>query len=224
MKNKSHCVNLQVCKVFPCDSAGKESTWNTGDLGSIPGLGRSPGEGKGYTHSSILAWRIPWTVQSMGSQRVRHDWATFTFVARSELRPAHRDPSGDRGCRREYRESFRLQKSWEESRESSSTLAPIPLLIAFYVSAVRVVIMLQSLSHVRPFVTPWTIAARLLCPWDFLGKNTGVGCHFLLQGIFPTQWLNLHLLRCQADSLPLSHLRSPHLLWLHNQSWCIIIN
>ena len=26
--------------------------------------------------------------------------------------------------------------------------------------------------------------ARLLCPWDFLGKNTGVGCHFLLQGIF----------------------------------------
>ena len=29
-------------------------------------------------HSSILAWRIPWTVQSMGSQRVRHDWVTFT--------------------------------------------------------------------------------------------------------------------------------------------------
>ena len=71
--------------------------------------------------------------------------------------------------------------------ESSSTLAPIPLLIAFYVSAVRVVIVLQSLSHVRPFVTPWTVAARLLCPWDFLGKNTGVGCHFLLRGIFPTQ-------------------------------------
>ena len=33
---------------FPCDSAGKESTCNVGDLGSIPGLGRSPGEGKGY--------------------------------------------------------------------------------------------------------------------------------------------------------------------------------
>ena len=33
---------------FPCDSAGKESTSNVGDLGSIPGLGRSPGEGKGY--------------------------------------------------------------------------------------------------------------------------------------------------------------------------------
>ena len=33
---------------FPCGSAGKESTGNVGDLGSIPGLGRSPGEGKGY--------------------------------------------------------------------------------------------------------------------------------------------------------------------------------
>ena len=35
---------------------------------------------------------------------------------------------------------------------------------------------------------------RLLRPWDFPGKNTGVGCYFLLQRIFPTQGLNLHLL------------------------------
>ena len=33
--------------------------------------------------------------------------------------------------------------------------------------------------------------ASLLCPWDFPGKNTGVGCHFLFQGIFPTQGLNM---------------------------------
>ena len=46
--------------------------------------------------------------------------------------------------------------------------------------------------------------ARLLCPWDFSGKNTGVGCHFLLQGIFPTQGSTPCLLRWQADSLPLS--------------------
>ena len=46
---------------FPDGSAGKESTCNTGDLGSIPGLGRPPGEGES-THSCILAWRIPWTV------------------------------------------------------------------------------------------------------------------------------------------------------------------
>ena len=45
--------------------------------------------------------------------------------------------------------------------------------------------------------------ARLLCLWNFPGKNTGVGCHFLLQGIFPTQGLNPHLLSLlhwQADS------------------------
>ena len=45
-----------------------------------------------------------------------------------------------------------------------------------------------------------------LCPWDSPGKNTGVGCHFLLQGIFPTQGSNLclvHLLHWQEDSLPL---------------------
>ena len=47
---------------FPCVSdCKKKSTCNAGDLGLIPGLGRSPGEGKA-THSSILAWRIPWTV------------------------------------------------------------------------------------------------------------------------------------------------------------------
>ena len=57
---------------FPCGSAGKESARNAGDLGSIPGLGRSPVKGKA-THSSILAWRISWTVSSMGSQRVRHN-------------------------------------------------------------------------------------------------------------------------------------------------------
>ena len=46
-------------------------------------------------------------------------------------------------------------------------------------------------------------------PWNFPGKNTGVCCHCLLQGIFPTQGLNPHLLRWQADSLPLYHLGSP---------------
>ena len=38
---------------------------------------------------------------------------------------------------------------------------------------------------------------RPLCPWNSPGKKTGVGCHSLLQGIFPTQGLNLGLLHCQ---------------------------
>ena len=48
--------------------------------------------------------------------------------------------------------------------------------------------------------------ARLLCPWNFPGKNIGMRCHALLQGIFQTQGSNLHLLcllHWQAGSLPL---------------------
>ena len=77
------------------------------------------------THSSVLAWRIPGTVEpgglpSMGSHSVRHDWSDLVAAA----------------------------------------------------------------------------AEASLCPWNFSGKNTGMGCHFLLQGIFPTQGLNPWLLHC----------------------------
>ena len=62
---------------FPGGSDGKASACNAGDLGSVPGSGRSPGEENG-SHSSILAWKIPWTeepggLQSMGLQKVGHD-------------------------------------------------------------------------------------------------------------------------------------------------------
>ena len=52
--------------------------------------------------------------------------------------------------------------------------------------------------------------AKLLCPWDSPGKNTGVGCHFLLQGIFLTQGSNLCLLHYQVDSYPLAPSGKPH--------------
>ena len=47
--------------------------------------------------------------------------------------------------------------------------------------------------------------ARLLCPWDFPVRNTGVGCHFLLQEIFPTQGLNPGLPHCRQMLYHLSH-------------------
>ena len=53
-------------------------------------------------------------------------------------------------------------------------------------------------------------SSRLLYAWDFPGKNTGQVCHFLLQGIFPAQGLNLSLQHLQADSLPRSTRKGPH--------------
>ena len=64
------------------------------------------------------------------------------------------------------------------------------------------VCMLRHFSCVWLFVTLWTIyPARLLCPWESPGKNTRVGFHALLLGIFPTQGSNPHL-------LPLLHWRT----------------
>ena len=51
--------------------------------------------------------------------------------------------------------------------------------------------------------------ARLLCPWNYPGKNTGVGSHSLLQGIFATQGLNPGLLRCRWILYCLHHQGSP---------------
>ena len=49
------------------------------------------------------------------------------------------------------------------------------------------------LSCVQLFGTPWNVTCRLLCPWNFPGKNTRAGCHFHHQGIFPTEGSNLCL-------------------------------
>ena len=56
-------------------------------------------------------------------------------------------------------------------------------------------------SSVMPF--------RLLCPWDFPGKNTGVGCNFLLQGIFPIQGLKPGLRPCRQILYHLSYREDP---------------
>ena len=85
-KKKNRWLTLfQKCSCLwnpasPGGSDSKESACNMGGLGSVPGLGGSPGEGNGNP-LWYLAWRIPWTeepgrVQFMGSQRVRHNGVT----------------------------------------------------------------------------------------------------------------------------------------------------
>ena len=68
------------------------------------------------------------------------------------------------------------------------------------------------------FVTLWTVAHQAPCLWSFLGKNTGVGCHFLLQGIFPSQELNLGLLLCRQILYQLSYKGSPFSSMIHSNA------
>ena len=74
--------NPKDSKGFPCGSDGKESTCNVENPGSIPGPTKSPGEGNGYPfqYSCLGNFmdRGACELQSLRSQRVRHDWVTNT--------------------------------------------------------------------------------------------------------------------------------------------------
>ena len=76
IQNSSHCFRFGL----PRWRTGKESTCQSRRRRFDPWVRKIPLEQEMAAHSSILAWRIPWTerpgrLQSMGSQRVRHDWA-----------------------------------------------------------------------------------------------------------------------------------------------------
>ena len=124
------------------------------------------------THSSILAWRIPWTeepggLQSMGSQRVRHSWATF------------------------FLRNYHLSIFNTISAITAIYWMSIKCINRVYVCGVRCSLMSD---YLRPH--------GLYSPWNSPGQNTGVGSLSLLQGIFPTQRLEPRSPTVQADSLP----------------------
>ena len=146
---------------FPDGSDSKESAHNAGDLGSILGLGRSPGGG----HSNPLQYSClenpmdggAWRATVIGLHRVGRDGSDLA---------QHCD-----------RATVGVKRGKASGLPDSATRGLQP--------------------------------ARLLRPWDSPGKNTEVGSHALLQGIFPTQGLNLrlsHLLHWQVGSLALNHL------------------
>ena len=84
----------------------------------------------------------------------------------------------------------RLMQFWSQPVRSSDS-------VSYHCCCCLIAVVSDSASR-------WTVVCRLLCSWDFPAKNTGVGCHFLLQGIFLTQGSNPHLLLWQADSLLLN--------------------
>ena len=75
----------------------------------------------------------------------------------------------------------------------------------------------ESVSHTVMSDSLWRhelLPARLLCPWNYPGKNTGVGCHSLLQGIFSTQGSNPGLLHCRQILYCLRYQGSPLIEWM----------
>ena len=130
------------------------------------------------THSSIHAWRIPWTEepdgpQCKGSQRVSwtqlSDWAAAAAAAKLlQSCPTLCDP----------RDSS-LPGSPVHGVLQARTLEWVAISFS---NAWKWKVKAKSFSHVRLLVTPWTAAFQApLYPWDFPGKSTGVGCHCLLQ-------------------------------------------
>ena len=96
-----------------------------------------------------------------------------------------------------------MQKDRE--RKSVRNLA---LLLLHRKAALCFIPVVQLLNHVPFLWSQGLQPIRLLCPCGFPGKNTEVGCHFLLQGIFLIQGLNLCLLDWQANSFPLKYQES----------------
>ena len=130
------------------------------------------------THPSILSWRIPWTEepggqQSIGSQRAGHNW--------SNLACCHAPGFGDDCSKDSYSSPMKMKRN-ESHSVVSNTCDPVDC--SSWSSSVHGILQARTLEWV-------------LCPWDPPGKNTGVGCHFLLQGIFPIQESNLSLLHCR---------------------------
>ena len=153
------------------------------------------------THSSTLAWKIPWMeepggLQSMGSLRVWHDWATSLYFSLSCIGEGNGNPL-QYSCLENPRDGGAWWAAIYGVAQSQTRLKQLSSSSSNEVKKRKC----QLLSHVWLFLIPWT-EASLLCPWNSPGRNAGVGSHSFLQGIFPTQGLNLGLPTLQEDSLP----------------------
>ena len=143
--------------------------WET----QVQSLGQEdPLEKEMATHSSILAWRIPWTeepdgLQSMGSQRVNYDKVTNTLT---------------------FTQSFSLFLNGSYSMYSCVWLLSFVLMsvIVIQVSvSVYCVCVLSCLSHIQLFVTPWTVAHQAPLSMGFSRQEYWSGLPFLPPGDLP---------------------------------------
>ena len=202
--NSSYRTSL-VAQTVKCLPAMRE-TW-------VRSLGREdPMEKKMATHPSTLAWKIPWTkepdrLQSMGLQRFGYGWATSLSLNSSR-------------CWASFHFLFAIVMCLLAlllffAKESVQFCSFLSLSFLLVCKSLYMCVCAQSLSHVWLFAIPWSFQVPL--SMGFPGKDTGLSCHILLQGIFLTQGSNpplLCLLHWQGDSLPLVPPGKPKSLYI----------
>ena len=172
---------------FSSSPTGKESACSAGDLGLIPGLGRCPGEGNDN----------PLQYSCLQNPLRGAWWATVHGVAESytaEQRSMH-------ACSQVIRPVKYYKTCCDVP--SSSFLLILWSTKRTYVCVCSVMQMCLTLCNAMDCSPPVSSIHG-----DSAGKNTGVGCHSLLQGIFPTQGLNPYLLQL-LNSYPWNFLPSP---------------
>ena len=159
--------------------------------------------------SRVWLCATPWTVAhqappSLGFSRREH-WSGLPFPPPGDIPDPGIEPA-----------SPTLQADALPSDHQGSFICwPTVLLLR--------VCMLSRFSHVQLCATLWTVACQVSLSLGFPGKNTGVGCHAHLQGIFPTQGLDPDLPHCRQILYQLSHKGSPSILeWVAyplNSQW-----
>ena len=171
------------------------------------------------THSSIFAWIIPWTgkpegLQFMGSQRVGiiHPGTKFLPICRKQKTSYLFEIHSDKVNIRYQLQTFSSNSGNGKNKSSNKSqtnftrhqhLRIIPCVCVCVCVCV-------SCSVMSNFLQPRGLQfTRLLCQWDSPSKNTGVGCHFLLQGFFLTQGSNPDLPHLWQILYHLSHQGSP---------------
>ena len=184
-------ISMYFCMDFPHSSVAKESACNSGDLGSIPGLGRCPGEGSGNPLPSS------WPGKSRGPR---------SLVGYSPWGCKELDTTKQLDFHFLFSYSPGQLWGWQENspllgtRKTRKLLPVGPLMIYFVV--IRGILGLELtwpacvLNCIR-LCDPHGLWPSRLSSWNFPGKNPGVSCHFLLHGNFPTQGLNARLLHCR---------------------------
>ena len=161
----------------------------------VRSLGREdPLEKEMATHSGILAWRIPWTKELCGLQSMGRKESDTT-----------------------ERLHFHFCQRCEDDRLLSSLYKNTVCVILYFFKTCPYD-MLSHFSCVWLFLALWTVAHQASLSMDFSGKNTGVGCYFLLQGIFPKnniiklQYFNENFWLTCSDFILISN---PSISWIN---------